>query len=429
MNSDPSSIYMTIFTLSILSIIYGFLVCYGVALDNSSKTKIKSIWEDTQSKKALIALELLKRPLRQLITLRLINIFIVIASVRIILLLQFNPYISLGIYGAILIAFCELLPSKIAIQHKEEITIRFANLQQFISRILYPIYIILRTFANIFLRIFKQDTDIDGGSFSEEEVMSMLEVGRESGVLKEEGQKMINSIFNFDDELAYEIMTPRTDVFTIDIQDPTSEYLEKLMELRYSRIPVYEKDYDNIIGILHIKDYLIKARESGFDNVDIRSILRKPYFVPETKNIDALFFELQKEKQHIAILIDEYGGFSGIVTMEDIVEEIVGEIDDEYDEVGHVIEKIDDFNYSVDGNVYLSDLSEESNINLESESSETIGGFIIDILGEIPDEKDINKEINFEQYSFTILSVKDRRIEKVMIHIDQNQEDQEEEEE
>lgn len=151
--------------------------------------------------------------------------------------------------------------------------------------------------------------------------------------------------------------------------------------------------------------------------MDIRSILRKPYFVPETKNIDSLFYELQIEKQHIAVLIDEYGGFSGIVTMEDIIEEIVGDIDDEYDQEEHIIEKIDDNHYLVDGNVSLSDLCEETDINLESENSETIGGFIIDILGEIPEEGDENRDIEFENYVFTILSVKERRIEKVKVQI------------
>lgn len=258
--------------------------------------------------------------------------------------------------------------------------------------------------------------------------MSILEAGQQSGEIKEEGKKMINSIFQFDDELAYEIMTPRTDVFLIDINDPAEEYLDQLMELRYSRIPVCEDETDNIIGILHIKDYLIKARESGFDKVDIRAILRKPYFVPETKNIDALFFELQIEKQHIAVLIDEYGGFSGIVTMEDIIEEIVGDIDDEYDEEEHIIDKVDDNNYYVDGNVSLNDLNEEVNINLESENSETIGGFLIDILGEIPEEGDENREVTFENYIFTILSVKERRIEKVKITIVQESSEEEKEE-
>lgn len=256
----------------------------------------------------------------------------------------------------------------------------------------------------------------------------MLEVGRESGIIKEEGRKMISSIFNFDDELAYEIMTPRTDVFAIDILEPTSEYIDKLMELRYSRIPVYEDDYDNIIGILNIKDYLIKARETGFDKVDIRGILREPYFVPETKNIDSLFFELQKTKNHIAILIDEYGGFSGIVTMEDIVEEIVGDIDDEYDEDAHIVNKIDENTFLIDGNVSLDDLEEDYGIVLESDSSETIGGFIIDHLGEIPTESDLGKEVDFGNYKITITSVKERRIDKVKLVVTETKEDAEDEE-
>ena len=174
-------------------------------------------------------------------------------------------------------------------------------------------------------KFWKKLTNQTNGSQMEEEVMSILEAGQESGVLKEEGKKMINSIFALDDKLAYEIMTPRTDVFVIDIEDPPEEYVDDLMKLRYSRIPVCQGETDNIIGILNIKDYLIQAWEKGFESVDIASILRAPYFVPETKNIDALLFELQKMKQQIAILIDEYGGFSGIVTMEDIIEQVVGE--------------------------------------------------------------------------------------------------------
>ena len=228
---------------------------------------------------------------------------------------------------------------------------------------------------------------------------------------------MINSIFAFDDKLAYEIMTPRTDVFLIDIEDSPEEYLDELMKLRYSRIPVCRGDNDNIIGILHIKDYLIKARESSYEDVDIEAILRKAYFVPDTKNIDSLFFELQMSKQQIAVLIDEYGGFSGIVTMEDIIEQVMGDIDDEYDEEEEIIDKIDDNTYLVDGDVDLDDLDEELGIDLKSDNSETIGGFLIDILGEIPDESDIGRIIEFEDYKFKIMSVKERRIERVKIYM------------
>jgi putative hemolysin len=210
-------------------------------------------------------------------------------------------------------------------------------------------------------------------------------------------------------------MTPRTDVFMIDINGPKEDYFDELMSMRYSRIPVYEDEYDNIIGILNIKDYLIKARKEGFVKVDIKSILREALFVPETKKIDSLFTEMQKEKQHIAILIDEYGGFSGIVSVEDIIEQIVGDIDDEFDEEDRIIEKIDDNTYIVDGNVYLDDLEEETGVELESETSETIGGFIIDLMGEIPKERVKYEPVRYEDYEFTILKVKDRRIEKVRV--------------
>lgn len=312
----------------------------------------------------------------------------------------------------------ELYPKRIALQHSEGVAmlvVRPINAIAFISK---PFVWFLSASVNVVLRLTGQKVDLDDEEFSEDEVMSMLDVGRESGVLKEEGQKMINSIFAFDDKLAYEIMTPRTNVFSIDINDPMEEYIDELMELRYSRIPVYDDDSDKIIGILNIKDYLIKARAEGFDNVDIGTIIRKPYFVPETKNIDALFFELQKMRQQIAILIDEYGGFSGIVTMEDIVEEVMGDIDDEYDEEEPEIERIDDHTFLVDGSMDLDDLNDELGTELESENSETIGGFIIDILGEIPDEnEDGERIVEYENYVFRIESVKDRRIERVKLYI------------
>ena len=261
------------------------------------------------------------------------------------------------------------------------------------------------------------DKIIGKNSDVEEEVMSSLEEAQESGQIKEESKKLINSVFEFDDKLAYEIMTPRTDVLYIDINDDKEDYLDELLTLKHSRIPVCDDDADNIIGILHIKDFLLQAFMNKTDDVDIKPLLRKPYFVPETKNIDSLFFEMQKEKQQIAILIDEYGGFSGIVTMEDIIEEIFGDIDDEYDEEEEVINKIDENTYISDGDVNIDDLNEELEINLESENSETIGGFIIDILGEIPEKEDEGKVIEQDNLKFTILEINDRRIERVQIDI------------
>lgn len=417
MSSDPSNIPLQLqfIIIAVMVAVNGLVVLTNTAMNTANRSKVRQLAEADERAARLIVI--LERPTDYRFTNRLLSYIFVAVGLFFAIRLPYDDILSLIAFVAASVIFGEYFTRKIAQQHSEAVAMAMTSIERFFLIVLKPLVALLTLIANLFLKLFRQETDIQNSGYSEDKVMSILEAGQQSGEIKEEGKKMINSIFQFDDELAYEIMTPRTDVFLIDINDPAEEYLDELMELRYSRIPVCEDDTDNVIGILHIKDYLIKAREAGFDKVDIRSILRKPYFVPETKNIDSLFYELQIEKQHIAVLIDEYGGFSGIVTMEDIIEEIVGDIDDEYDQEEHIIEKIDDNHYLVDGNVSLSDLCEETDINLESENSETIGGFIIDILGEIPEEGDENRDIEFENYVFTILSVKERRIEKVKVQI------------
>lgn len=394
MLSDTDSLSIEVFSIIILIAVHSFAVALNTAFGASSK-----IIERYQSCS------------------RFIVILTTVAGAWIV-----YPNWKLGIaYLLALVIFGQYIPHKVSIQHAEGIANRTDKIFAVVSTILSPITLTLMFIANIFLKIFRQKTQVEEEIFSEEEVMSMIQAGKESGVIKEEGSKMINSIFAFDDKLAYEIMTPRTDVFSIDIEDPVEDYIDELMKLRHSRIPVCKGDNDNIIGILHIKDYLIKARETKFENVDIESILRKAYFVPDTKNIDSLFVELQKSKQQIAILIDEYGGFSGIVTVEDIIEQIMGNIDDEYDEEEEIIDKVDDNLYLVDGDVSIDDLDEELGIELISDSSETIGGFIIDILGEIPDESDIGRVVEFEDYKFKIMSVEERRIKRVKVYMPDKQ--------
>ena len=417
MKSDPD-LYGYLIILFINLILLGLFQSFTTALDSTSQSRLKKFADENEErylKRLNFIIGFIERPLKYQFTLKLFSLLIFSYSFIILWKLHYNYIINAVLWIMLVVTFSILLSSKLALLHSERIAFKCCYFVYGLHIISLPLFWISKAIVNIILIFFKQEIDIENKFFSEDEVMSMLEVGRESGIIKEEGRKMISSIFNFDDELAYEIMTPRTDVFAIDILEPTSEYIDKLMELRYSRIPVYEDDYDNIIGILNIKDYLIKARETGFDKVDIRGILREPYFVPETKNIDSLFFELQKTKNHIAVLIDEYGGFSGIVTMEDIVEEIVGDIDDEYDEDAHIVKKIDENTFMIDGNVSLDDLEEDYGIVLESDSSETIGGFIIDHLGEIPTVSDIGKEILYDQYKITITSVKERRIDKVKL--------------
>lgn len=434
--SDSSLIplYVGITAALVLLIINAWFSAGRKAISEANKTKIREMSEKG-SVKANRALPIMENPSEYKLVIRELNVLIyMIYSLICTNVILWSVYTNLfggpgiSLYSSIIIwiigifvflifllAIGEMFPRRIAMQHAEGIVIATAASVKVLRVLFKPTTLCVSAIAFIFLKIFRQRTDLNDNEYSEEDIVEMLEVGQESGELKEEGKKMITGVFAFDDILAYEIMTPRTEVFAIDINSPAEEYIDELMELRYSRIPVYENDNDEIIGILYIKDYLIKAREEGFDNVDIRSILRAPYFVPDTKNIDSLFVELQKTKQHIAVLINEYGSFCGIVTMEDIIEEVMGDIDDEYDEEEEEIRKLGRNVFLVEGSVDIDDVNEELGTNFVSEDSETIGGFIIDMFGEIPDEDDIGKEISYEDCLLTIKSVKDRRIEQIII--------------
>ena len=434
MSSDAGPLWGQIILLAVLIAVNAYFAAAEMAIVSVNKNRIRTIAQEG-NRKAEALLKLIDDPNKFLSAIQVVITlagFLTSAEAAVsfsddmgVFLESFGiPYgqeISVVIVTLILsfftLVFGELFPKRLAMLHADAIAMGVVKPILFISAVFKPFVWLLSITVTLMLKICRQRTDVTYVEYSEDDIVSMLEAGQESGELKEEGKKMITGVFAFDDMLAYEVMTPRTDVFSIDINAPTEEYIDELMELRYSRIPVYEDDSDNIIGILYIKDYLIKAREDGFDNVDFRSILRKPYFVPETKKIDSLFFELQTTKQHIAILIDEYGGFSGIVTMEDIIEEVMGDIDDEYDKEEPEIQKIDDMTYVMDGRMDLDDIDEEIGINLESDNSETIGGFIIDILGEIPDENDVGKEIDFENYRFRIDSIRERRIEQITMTI------------
>ena len=422
MTDDSWPLYLPVCMIILIMIINSLVVASKRALDYIDRNAIKEMLEDEPDNKRLQAVtSFLAKPSKYHYADHAASFISIIAAFMIFNAVMYHrvnaPLLAacnLGFY-IIYTSLSDILPKKIAAQSSEETGVKLIGFQQFIYVITFPLVWICKGIANVFLTIMGKKTDVDDSYFSEDKVMSMLDRGQESGEIKEEGRRMIDSIFEFDDLLAYEIMTPRTDVFMIDLDDDRSEYFDEMMELTHSRIPVYKGDPDNIVGILHIKDYLYNGARKGFDNIKLKKLLRPAYFVPETKNIDALFRELQINRQHLAILIDEYGGFSGIVTVEDIIEQIVGDIDDEFDEEDRIIEKIDDNTFIVDGNVYLDDLEEETGVELESETSETIGGFIIDLMGEIPKERVKYEPVRYEDYEFTILKVKDRRIEKIRI--------------
>ena len=440
MPDDSLPLYFYIILIVIIMVLNALVVASKRALDNIDRNMIKDLLEDKPEDRRLNAVTaFLSKPSKYHYadhaaqTINVLVCFFLLNTVIRIIYIKGGPdhvIVIPAIYICFFLLYSALayiLPKKLGAQTSESTGIGLIGFQRFVYYVTFPLVFISKGIADILLKISGKRTDVDDSNFSEDKVMSMLDRGQETGEIKEEGRKMIDSIFEFDDLLAYEIMTPRTDVFMIDLKYDRDEYFDEMMELTHSRIPVYDGDPDNIVGILHIKDYLYNGAKKGFDNINLKRLLRPAYFVPETKNIDSLFRELQNQKHHLAILIDEYGGFSGIVSVEDIIEQIVGDIDDEFDEEDRVIERVDDNTFIVDGNVYLDDLEDETGVELESETSETIGGFIIDHMGEIPKARVKYDPIVYGNYEFTILKVKDRRIEKVRIAVREKDEVSEDE--
>jgi putative hemolysin len=312
----------------------------------------------------------------------------------------------------------ELAPKRIALQYSEKIALFTARPVWLVSKMMAPFVWLLSKTVAIILRLFGIKKDKIEERYSEEEIRSHLEVGIETGLINESGKEMITSVFEFDDKLAYEIMTPRTDVYMVNINDSLPDYVDELLKNRFSRVPFYDKDNDDIIGVLYMKDFVIQAKKVGFNRVNIKKILQKPFFVPESKNIDDLFHEMQESRKHMAILVDEYGGVSGIVTMEDMIEEVMGNIEDEYDEAEPQLERVGDKLYELDGNYYLDDLNEVLGIHLESDDHETIGGLLMDEIGKIPDEKDKEMQvIELDGAICTVLAWKERRVERVRLEL------------
>ena len=270
--------------------------------------------------------------------------------------------------------------------------------------------------TNGFLHLIGMKTENLEEAVSEEEIKKMLETGSENGVFNEIEKEMINSIFSFDDKTAKDVMVPRREVFAIDIEEPLEKILDEILETRHSRIPVYEEQIDNIIGILQVKDVMIEARKKSFEEVDIRALLKEAFFVPDGKSTDELFREMQKTKNRMAVLIDEYGGVSGILTVEDLVEEVMGEITDEHEEEVVELQKIGEKEYLLDGSILIEELNEKLNLKLETENYDTLSGYLIEELGYIP--KDSGQcELDADGVHFKILEVKEKRIRKVWMKI------------
>jgi len=432
-SAQTTNIIMQILFLVILTLINAFFSSAEMSIVSVNKNKMK-VLANEGNKKAKMLCKLMEEPTKFLSTVQVgitLAGFFASASAATGISKQLGSFfISINVpYGhqvafigvTILLSyftlvFGELVPKRIALKKSEKIAMASLRPIMFISKIAAPFIKILSLSTSLLVKLM----GLDNGNLEEivtkEELKLFIETGEEQGAINESEKEMIEGIFEFDNKKVEKVMTPRTEVYCINIKEPLKDYLDELLEMRYSRIPVYEDDIDNVIGILYMKDFIIEAKNKGFDNVNIKDILKEPYFVHEGKNVQDLFKSLQISQRHIAVIIDEYGGFSGIITIEDLIEEIMGEINDEDDSSEERIKKVEENTFLVDGLTTLEELNDELNIDIPLDDIDTISGFIINLIGNIPSEND-DRAIEYNDITFKIDKLGAKRIEKILIKL------------
>lgn len=330
-----------------------------------------------------------------------------IHSISVILITLIMSYFSL--------VFGELAPKRIAMQIPEKISFLAVGPLLFVAKITKPAVKLLSFSTNLVVRIFGFDPNSDEETVTEEEIRMMVDVGQEKGVIEDTQKEMIDNIFEFDDIDVSDIMTHRTDMYAVEANDSLQDVIDISVEQGYSRIPVYDDDPDNIIGIAYIKDLIQYIGKSLPEN-GLRSIMRKAYYVPESKKCGQLFKEMSESHVQMAIVVDEYGGTAGLVTLEDLLESIVGNIQDEYDNEDEEISRIDDATFTIDGTTDIEEVGDLIGVTFPEGDYDTLGGYIISKLGFLPSDGEMNS-LEFEHFRFTVLSVEDRRIGKVKVEI------------
>lgn len=304
------------------------------------------------------------------------------------------------------LVFGELVPKRLAMKYYEKIAYATIGVIKGISVVTSPFVKLLTVSTNMISKIFGV-SEAEEEIVTEEEIKMMIDEGEEKGTIEQSEKELLNNVFAFNDIIVSEVMTPRTDIYAIEINEDLNKILDTIDEYKYSRIPVYEDTIDNIEGILFVKDILKIVKNN--QEVHIKDIMREPYFVPESKEIDDLFRELQKSKQQMAIVIDEYGGTAGLITMEDIIEELMGNILDEYDDEEVEYQKIDENTYMLSGSSTLYDIKKLFNVEIPEGDYETLSGYLLEKLGRIPEENE-KPVIEDEKLTYKIEEYEDKRI-------------------
>ena len=318
----------------------------------------------------------------------------------------------------ITLVFGELFPKQVALQMPEKIAMWTAGTIQFVQTVFKPFVRLLSASTGLLRSVTPIDFSKEEEKYTRDEMRAILAESRLEGTIDATELTMLEGVLSLDSKLAREVMVPRTDTQMVDIDDSKEDILNTLLSSPFSRIPLYETEKDNVIGVIHMKNVMKAAREVGFDNIEFREIASEPLFVPSTIYIDDLLVEFKREQTHMAILRDEYGGVEGIVTLEDLLEEIVGEIEDETD-MGNAgdIRKIDDQNYYINGGLSIDKFNNYFNQSLSDEEVDTIAGSIIYEIGYVP-EDDEKVSVRANEYVLTTSHVENGRIRGVLVQLD-----------
>jgi len=398
-------------------VLAAFAASAETSLTSISRVRLRRLSEEGNPQAIMIE-KLHKDPNSYLSTILITNTVAIIVASSTATLLALHLYqeklaewlVSL-LLSLVVLIFCEIAPKTIALQRAERVALRLARIVTGATFIMRPIVGVLTGITKLLLRL-TGGTQVKGPFVTEEELKMLVSVGEEEGVLEEEEREMIHGIFEMGDMTVREVMVPRTDLVSIEVNQPVAQAVELVTKHGHTRIPVYEGSLDNIVGVLYAKDLLRALNKGGVTS--LREIARKPYFTPESNKVQDVLRDLRKNRVHMAIVVDEYGGTAGAVTIEDIIEEIVGPIQDEYD-VGEEdeIQFISPNEVVLDGRVSVDDVNELLKLQIAADDFDTIGGYVLNQLGAAPR---VGDTLPIGQASLRVEGVRGTRIKKVRIH-------------
>ncbi len=412
---DPSIIILKLLIIIVLLILSAFFSSSETALTTVSRMRILSLAEEGNSS-AVTLLKVIDNKEKMLSAILIGNniVNISVSSVTTILVTDlFGNYavsIATAILTVLVLIFGEITPKTLATINNEKLALRFASVVYWLMYILTPVIFLINKLSSLVMKLFRIDKSEKKSTYTENELKTIVNVSHAEGVIEADEREMLQNIFEFGDRQAKDIMIPRLDVCMIDVDSTYEEIMDVFQANRYTRIPVYENTTDNVIGIINIKDLLLYRHGESFN---IRNYLRQPYFTYEYKGLSDLLLEMKKASVNITIVLDEYGAASGLLTLEDLIEEIVGDIRDEYDyDEEDELRPINENEYIAEAHMKLDDLNDMLKINLSSPEYDSVGGFIIEKLDRIAKSGDI---VETPDVTLIVDSINKNRIEKVHI--------------